>query len=89
MTTTPTVDVTQPTTTKQPLTFGELGTHEKVLMTATKEIQLSWKKLKERLRRSYQKLRVRILKTKNKYRSGKNIVDVSDIEESETLVEEN
>ena len=60
-------------------------------MTATEDIQQSWKKLKGRLSRSYQKLRVRILKLKNKRKCDNNYNhsgEGSIIEESETLVEE-
>ena len=60
-------------------------------MTATEEIQQSWKKLKGRLSRSYQKLKVRILKLRNKHKSDNNYNHNGEgfiIEESETLVEE-
>ena len=60
-------------------------------MTATEELQQSWKELKERISRSYQKLRVRILKLRNKHNSSKNCDHKEEdfsVEESETLVEE-
>ena len=60
-------------------------------MTATEDIQQSWKKLKGQLSKSYQKLRVQIQKLKNKRKCDNNYNHsggVSIIEESETLVEE-